>query len=495
MKQALFILLLVYICTSALCQTILPDLEIGGVSNIRSFVYKKDLEPTLPDSSLFTLPLFYPLVVKQHEEEVNNESRNAWIGVNISSQNHFTATFSAYRENSKLEMIKYQATTIRPYTYYGFTQGDVYLSLRSKAQSSLINSLGASFFQTDYRNHQIQNLSIQGYNQVESVTWFNIEIEDVFTSIDYCFTQQHSPIYNINLHNLNINHRSRIKTGQHEIHTVILGSNSNPGGLLKIKRSGFPIEAPNRNFGIGVLADEMRAIPFVDFGFVFIDGLHRSLMISNQAIISKYDQTNAAIELNWFNMPKRLYLTKTPLNLLVSYSELTRGEKYTWLDTVTLSNRTSINYEAPIITGSPIYPIPSLSFKNTWENTSILETWHSLGRIAKLQNSFGMSFGKELQSNSFGLPYSPRFDLKTVFTTNYKPMSYMISLDQRYGIKDHNSEYIPEEILLNIASDWSFDSDGRLGIEIRNLLNRPYFSFKGMPSKGIGIHLNYSQRF
>lgn len=470
----------------------LPDLIIEGSSAIRSFVYKTELRPLLPDSTLYTLPTFYPSLqnvakYKAFSKPIQKPN-SSYLILGFSDNNSYLLDYNVYGNSgaspaSTLLKHRLQFSQARSKQYY--LDSDLYYQYSLYPGKK--HAISQTYQKAEFMQHTQHELNLF-YHQ-NRIGETSVISYDANTHLGFQYHIQISPLGNSDRLTPELKHHSLLQTDNLELRDQLMFLALNPGLYLDLQIRKWQETPLMRSIRPAILIDMYRITPTLVLDHEIAPSFSSSLHISNRPRMENL-LPDLSEHYRWYELPKEKKITKIPLDLHFTYTEFS-GEYF--FDQIRLSNQSQISYDSPLVTGNTVLPIPTFVYRNQIINKSSIFASRQLKPWLSGEGELCYQWDRDI-SESKGLPYSPDVIISSSFKARFGAWNPRITLFQMYNTTDHKQDQMHDVLDLQLGVSYRVANTEML-LELKNILDFPMYRFVGQEKQGTSLSFTYSTRF
>jgi|GEM_PF-6076294 len=457
----------------------LPDVEIEGTSNLRTFIYKRDFFPLLADSTLQAVPAFYPTLLLPKPSIAQRRYRTASISADISSNLYADINYSLYDTDGFLDMMKHRFIWYQPQDSFSYLQTELYYRILSRGDFA--HNFSANYTQSDFLIGEWKSAGAIYHHQLQKPQLWGLSAKYFRTNVGMQYIQNKAVNEQKKRLSPEVNHLSILKSKNMEFDQNILLSYRDPGISFSIKHSHWQNYSFVNNLGLGFVADKNHLFPALNFDHEIVPSLSSSFQVSNNAHVDQKSFAILADMWNWAILPEDTPLTKTPLDLRISYTEKSHTKLLYLFDYLKVSNQTLWQFDLPVQDAGADTLHATLAYREVLSNHFNVDT-----KIVSNSDVYSTQYLKICYSDQrdyqhYRLPYKPL--VKTGIASFFREgkLTYMMGLDLSLNLKDHNNEYLNDIANLNGAVFFDPTANSSFSIELHNILDTPQYVFRGLP--------------
>lgn len=489
MKTIFFaaIVLLGIMLPASLCANphILPDLEIGGISNTRAFLYKRNIAPTASDSLHYFIPTLYPNPIETVKAPIPASPKRLAIAIDADSYNNINTKISYYPP-THLSLVRSNIEFFAPYSYQKSAYADLFVGIPLSAENSL--ALSMKHRQNEYRKTMqdingfstllyVPQMYIGSINSAENYIKLGVESSSIGGKRDSLYNDL----------SLSMNHN--IPIGAYTLYNDILLSMTEPGFQTAL-------ELPSKSetytrVKLGIMGNVRRILPSISFVHILAEDYGRRLSVSNSPSIQAYDASTLLKDHPQLFLPATRYLAAKPLDLNLQYIDLPQWDFTDIIKDYGISNRSMFIFDNPV----PEKQADSLRFchvyHDVFQNISAVNLGIRFGKNFELQNTASYTHSTVVSNSDYQLAYTPTWEIGSQLIYNNNKLDAALGFSQEYGSRDHNNKQLKESYRLYSALLYRIDTGKSIELQINNILNQKNKSLYRYDYKGISILLGY----
>jgi len=469
----------------------LPDLQVSGEADVRSFLNKRALlfaplssEPEslaayLPQSLWQDVPT--PKVKAAFPRSYLQLEANTGLGV-VSYFNHHSAS-------SSLQSLSHQLDLWNP--------NDSLLAFQTRFRAGVDIAdrfpitLDAVWHNNTAPDYRVSSLSFLAAHFRPELQLARVKLQNYNLQISGEYLRQRELPFHYHAQSVNIQAAGIASSGVMDLKHLLLLSGGKVGGMALPGINWHP-------WGIislrpGFVADQYAIAPTLDFLYrtTLSEGL--SLKVENKPTINANKPNDILVDTPWVDLSGKYRLSPVPLNLSC-IAEMVHFPGYRLpLGRIVLENNLAYTINALRLDTGIKEGIPLLVYNDLIQNSTTASAMLRIGDLTVHQ---------ELAVNLAYLPekhyqraaYQPL--LKVTTQADYSLGHYLLhaNLLQSYFSKDHKGADLPEAVICDLAAEYLL-GDKSLYVNLSNLFDLPVITYTQYPTRGRALFLGLKYRF
>jgi len=483
-----FLVMLLWSALGAQIQD-LPDLQVSGEADVRSFLNKRALlfaplssEPEslaayLPQSLWQDVPT--PKVKEAFPRSFLQLEANTGLGVD-SYFNHHPAA-------SPLHSLSHQLDLWNP--------NDSLLAFQTRFSAGVDIAklfpvtLDAVWHNNTAPDYRVSSLSMLAAHYLPELQLGRVKLSNYNLQISGDYLRQRELVFHYHAQSVNLLASGIASSGVLDLKHLLLLSGGKVGGMALPALNWHP-------WGLitlrpGFVADQHAIAPTLDFLYrtTITEGL--SLKVENKPTINANKPNDLLVDTPWVDLSGKYRLSPVPLNLSC-IAEMFHFPRLP-ISRMVLENNVSYTLNAPRLDTGIKEGIPLLVYNDLVQNTTKASAMLRVGGLT-VHQGLAVNLAYLPEKHFHRAAYQPLLKITTQADYNLGHYLLHANLLQGYFAKDHNGADLPEAVICDLSAEYLL-GDKSLYLNLSNIFDLPVITYTDYPTRGRALFLGLKYRF